>query len=267
MIPALAAAFALFQTPVCAAPPDAALLWANPATRFVFVGETHGTTETPAAFAELVCEASATRPVVIAVEIPETLQAELDAWMASDGGASARDRLLGQAWWAVERADGRSSAAMLAMLERVRLLKAEGRDLTLRGYQPARQRPPGFDQSYYENNMAGLLIEAAYARPDALVLALGGSLHARKTFSERHGFFFAAGHLGVRNIRSVRTAYQGGRTWACFGESACGDSDMGRGDTDAALRGVVLGPVDDGAYDGLLAVGPTTASGPARSAP
>lgn len=187
--------------------------------------------------------------------------------MASDGGPAARDRLLSLPWWEVRRADGRSSRAMLAMMERIRTLKAEGRDLIIRAYQPARERPAGFGQSYSENHMAALLIEAAYARPDALVLALGGSLHARKTLSERHGFLFAAGHLGAGNIRSVRTAYQGGRTWACFGETPCGDSDLGGGDTDPALRGVLLSPIDGGAYDGLLAVGPTTASPPARAEP
>lgn len=267
MFPALAAALALYQAPVCAPLPDAALLWAEPETRFVFVGETHGTAETPAAFAELVCEASATRPVVVALELPEQLQPALDAWLVSDGSESARNRLIAPGWWDASRADGRSSRAMLDMLDRLRRLKAQGRDLTLRAYQPDQQRPDGFDQSYYEHEMAGLLIQAAYARPEALVLALGGSLHARKSFSERHGFVFAAGHIGAKHIRSVRVGYQGGRTWACFGEAPCGDSNLGPGSTDPALRGVKLEPTDGGAYDGVLLVGPTTASPPARPTP
>jgi hypothetical protein len=258
MIPALLAALALVQAPVlattCAPPPDAALLWANPATRFGFIGETHGTAETPAAFAEMVCEASAGRPVVVALEMPDAMQADLDLWMASDGGEAARARFLAHDYWGVSHADGRSSQAMFAMLERVRALKAAGRDLILRAYQPSSRRPDGFDQSYYEIQMAGLLLQAAYVRPDALVLALGGSLHARKTLSERHGFRFAAGHLKAADIVSLRTASQGGRTWACFGEAPCGDSDLGQG---------VFEPQEDGAYDGLLALGPTTASPPA----
>ena len=266
MISALAAALAILQAPACAPPTDASQLWADPQTRFVVVGETHGTTETPAAFAELVCEASQTRPVMVALEIPQTMQPDLDAWMASDGATEARGRLLTLPWWGPERADGRSSQAMLALLERIRSLKSEGRDISLQAYQPAIQRPEGFDQSYYENNMAGLLIEAAYARPDALVVVLGGSLHARKTVSELHGFLFAVGHLNPKAVRSVRGAHQGGRTWACFGDNACGDSPIG-GDADSALRGVLLAPVDNGAYDGLLALGPTTASPPARSEP
>jgi hypothetical protein len=265
MIPALMAALALMQQPVCAAPPGAALLWADPATRFGFIGETHGTTETPAAFAEIVCEAGATRPVVVALEMPEGMQPDLDAWMTSDGGEAARATFLAHDYWDPAHADGRSSAAMFAMLERVRALKASGRDLTLRAYQPSTPRPDGFDQSYYENEMAVLLIHAAYTRPDALVLALGGSLHARKTVSPRHGFLFAAGHLKSTDIVSLRTADQGGRTWACFGEAACGDSDLGTGDFDRERRGVILGSQDGDAWDGLLALGPATASPPART--
>lgn len=271
MIPALMAALALAQTSTsapaitCAPPLDAALLWASPETRFGFVGEMHGTSETPAAFAELVCEASTARPVVAALELPETMQPELDVWMASDGGAEARTRLLALPWWDPARADGRSSAAMFAMLERVRALKAAGRDLTVRAYQPAMQRPDGFDQSFYEIEMAGLLAEAAYARPDALVLALGGSYHARKTAPARYGFLFAAGHLNPKVVVSLKTASQGGRTWACFSPT-CGDTDMGQGEFDPERRGVIPGSQEDGAYDGLLALGPTTASPPARTA-
>lgn len=264
MIPALIAALALAQQPVCSPPPLAELLWAKPETRFGFVGETHGTNETPAAFAEIVCKASETRPIVVAVEMPAVIQPELDVWMASDGGEVAKANLLALPYWDPARADGRSSAAMFAMLERLRDLKAEGRDLTLRAYQPSTARPREFDQSYREIEMAGLLMDAAYSRPDALVLALGGSLHARKTLSPQHGFLFATGHLKASNVVSLRTASQGGHTWACFSPT-CGDTNLGQGDFDHDRRGVILEPQQDGAYDGLLALGPSTASGPARA--
>ena len=266
MIPALMAALALMQQPVCLPPPHAELLWANPETRFGFVGETHGTNETPAAFAEMVCEASATRPVVVALELPEAMQPDLDIWMASDGGDAAQTTLLDHDYWSVDHADGRSSHAMFAMLERLRALKSAGRDLTLRAWQPNSARPRGFDQSYWEIGMAERLVQAAYSRPDAYVLVLGGSNHARKTIPERYGFRFAAGHLKAATIVSLRVALQGGRTWACFGEAPCGDADLGQGNFDRERRGVILEPQEDGAYDGLLALGPTTASPPARAA-
>lgn len=264
MIVEFLAAFALSQAPACAPPDGADLLWDAAATRFMFLGETHGTAEAPAAFAELVCARSASGPVVVALEFPAAMQPDLDRWFASDGGSGARDALLTHDYWNVDRADGRSSAAILAMLVRLRDLKASGRDLTIRAYQPSDRRPVGFDQSYYELDMARLLIDAAALRPDAIVIALGGSLHAMKTPSDRHGFMFAAGHLNPGHIRSLIVANQGGSVWACFGPNRadCGERQMGVG-FDPIRRGVILEAQDQGAWDGLLALGPSTASPPA----
>ena len=112
MIAELLAALALGQTPACAPPDGAGRLWENPATRFVFVGETHGTAEAPAAFAELVCARSTAGPVVVALEMPAVMQQDLDQWFASDGGSEARDILLAHDYWGLDHADGRSSAAI-----------------------------------------------------------------------------------------------------------------------------------------------------------
>ncbi len=264
MIASLLAAVALAQTPACAPIADADLLWEDPEVRFVFVGETHGAAEPPVAFAEMVCARSAAGPVVVALEMPAAMQADLDRWFASDGGPEAREILLAHDYWDLSHADGRSSAAMMGMLERLHALRAAGRDLTIRAYQPSDRRPADFDQSYYEVDMARLLIDAAAARPEASVLALGGSLHAMKTFSPRHGFLFAAGHLNPAHVRSLVVAHQGGSVWACFGPTRadCGVRELSVG-FDPARRGVILEIQQDGAWDGLLALGPTTASPPA----
>lgn len=261
IIEMLAAAWV--QATACAPPPNADQLWADEAIRFVFVGEIHGTAEAPAAFAELVCSRSAVKPVVVALEMPDAMQPDLDAWFASDGGRKARATLLAHDYWGVGHADGRSSAAFLGLLERLHALKAAGRDITVRGYQPSERRPGGFDQSYYEIDMARLLVDAAASRPDASVLVLGGRAHAAKTPSPRHGFLFAAGHLNPRHVRSVRVAQQGGSAWGCFGETR---ADCGAGEFEAAetsAPGVVLERVGDGAFDGLIALGPWTPSPPA----
>jgi hypothetical protein len=264
MIAELLAAVVLGQASACAPPEGVDLLWQDAATRFVFVGETHGTSEAPAAFAELVCARSAVGPVIVALEMPAGMQPDLDIWFASDGGAEARDILLAHDYWNLNHADGRSSLAMLALLQRLHDLRTSGRDLTVRAYQPGDRRPPGFDQSYYELDMARLLIDAAALRPEATVLALGGSLHAMKTPSPRHGFLFAAGHINPAHVRSLIVAAQGGSTWACFGPTRadCGVRETGAA-FDPALRGVILESQQDGAWDGLLALGPVTASPPA----
>lgn len=269
MISAIVAALALSQTPVCAGPAGAEALWSKPETRFVFVGELHGTVEAPAAFAELVCAASADRPVVVALEITETMQPDLDAWLASDGQQAARETLLAHDYWTLANADGRSSEAMRDMLFRLQTLKASGRDLSIRAFMPSERRPAGFDQSYYEIDMARLLVDAAASRPEALVLALGGNLHNRKTLlDEDDAYLFAAGHLKPSVVVSLNFAQQGGQSWSCMGgidnETVCGPSDS-RAVMDPGIRGVILEPQDDGAWDGLLALGPLTASPPARA--
>lgn len=268
MISAIVAALALSQTPFCAAPAGAEQLWARPETRFVFVGELHGTVEAPAAFAELVCAASADRPVVVALEITETMQPDLDAWLGSDGGEAARQTLLAHDYWIRANADGRSSEAMRDMLFRLQALKTAGRDLSIRAFMPSERRPADFDQSYYEIDMARLLVDAAASRPEALVLALGGNLHNRKTmFDDVDAYLFAAGHLKPSVVVSLNVAQQGGQSWSCMGspsgETICDASDS-RAVMDPEIRGVILEPQDDGAWDGLLALGPWTASPPAR---
>jgi len=264
MIAELLAALVLVQSPACAPPDGADSLWEDAATRFVFVGETHGTSEAPAAFAELVCARSAIGPVVVALEMPADMQPDLDRWFASEGGPEARDVLLTHDYWGLDHADGRSSTAMLAMLQRLHGLQAAGRDLTVRAFQPSDGRTDGFDQSYYELKMARLLIDAAMVRPEAKVLVLSGSLHAMKRPSPRHGFLFAAGHLNPSHVRSLITADQGGSVWACFGPTRadCGAREIGAA-FDPALRGVILEPQQEGLWDGLLALGPTTAAPPA----
>lgn len=84
----------------CAPVEGAASLWAKRETRWVIVGEMHGTNETPDAFTNLVCLAARSRgPVTVVIEYPADMQPVLDSWLASDGGArrAARRAVLAQA--------------------------------------------------------------------------------------------------------------------------------------------------------------------------
>src|SRR2546421_11866261 len=100
-------------------------LWSRPSLRWIVVGEQHGTAEMPAAFRDIVCNAAAAkRPIVVAVERSETEQADVDAFMRSDGGARARTVLLkGEVWQTKTFQDGRSSRAYLQLLESLRVMR------------------------------------------------------------------------------------------------------------------------------------------------
>ena len=73
----------------CRPMPGAEVLWRDD-VRYVFVGETHGTTEAPAAFADLVCAALEQGPVTVSVEYPVQMQPTLDAFMAADSAVPSR---------------------------------------------------------------------------------------------------------------------------------------------------------------------------------
>ena len=276
MLTALLLSLVLAGGPAAAPPCDpikgAEQLWAKPETRFVFIGETHGTREAPAAFADLVCLASRDRRVLAAIELPSLMQADLEAFVSANAGSDAEAALFRHPLWKLPFGDGRTSQAMVEMLLELRRLKSSGRDITVTAFQPSgTRRPEGFDQSYYELEMAHLLSQAAQAQPDALVLVLAGNLHSRKsTNALSKGALAAAGHLNSRYTVSVNMAAQGGDAWACMGDGppqqSC-RSHPSRPVHDPSLRGVILQPDADGHHDGLISLGPTRASPPYRHAP
>lgn len=252
-------ALALAQS-ACAAPPGVAALLDGD-QRIIVLGEMHGTAETPAAFASIVCEAAARGPVTVALELPQPMQAQLDAFLAADSDAAAIAALEGT-WFLNPRIDdGRTSRAMLEMMHALRRLRIEGRDIAIVAFQPGSSRPREFPQSYYELEMGYLLSRVAIDRPQSKVFVLVGNVHAGK--KENANFpslgLPAAAHLPADETVTLYVAHQGGEAWNCTSE--CGVHPMAAR-YDADTRGVVLGAYGDGAYDGVLALGPMTASRP-----
>lgn len=116
-----------------------------------------------------------------------------------------------------------------------------------------------FGQAWYELEMAHALARAIHALPDAKVLVLVGNLHTiKRRLDNRPGISLpAAGHLPTTETLSLRIADHGGTPWNCLPE--CGVHRMfSAGDTEP--RGVILEPQGAREYDGLLVLGPATAS-------
>src|SRR5205823_84666 len=128
-------------------------LWSRPSLRWIVVGEVHGTAEMPAAFRDIVCNsAAARRPIVVAVERSETEQADIDAFMRSDGQAKARTALLKSYMWQNKTMqDGRSSRAYLQLLESLRVMRRNGVIRRVVAFQPAIRT---YDPASYEAEMA-----------------------------------------------------------------------------------------------------------------
>ena len=89
--------------------------------RVMLVGELHGTWEVPGIVAGLATNLSADeRPLIVGLEIWRSEQAALDRYLASAGTAEDREALLAGPFWATR--DGRSSEAMVDLIERLRVL-------------------------------------------------------------------------------------------------------------------------------------------------
>jgi len=232
----------------------------------VIVGELHGTTEAPAAFSGLVCDAARLGPVTVALEFPETGGPAMHAFPPAPVEASPSATLLETPFWtrSLDRQDGRTSLAVLRMLQSVRLLKADGRDVTIRAFAPDHPPTPGFDQNYGELDMAAGLARAARDRPDARLLTLVGSFHAGKTRVPGRSLLPAAAHLPPGEVVSIYLSRQGGQSWSCTDE--CRAMDIPAREDDVSERGIIMRSVDGGLFDGVLALGPMTASPPASTA-
>jgi len=258
----LLAAGLLAAQPACEPPAGTDALLSMP-QRYIVIGESHGTTETPNAFAQMVCAAAERGPVTVALELPTAMQSRLDAFLAAPDEAAALAALEGAHFMNPRMNDGRSSRAMLDMLLSVRQLRIQGRDVAFHAFQPSNSRPRELSQAWYELDMGHALAGAVYARPQSKILVLVGNLHARKTGFERFPDVGlpAIGHLPAAEVLTLNVAQQGGEAWNC--QPDCGVNPS-RAVYDAEARGVILEASDDGAYDGVLALGPSTASPPVR---
>ena len=263
MIEMLAVAALLSVQAECAAPAGTDALLERP-ERVLVVGDWHGTVEIPAAFLGIVCEAANQGPVTVALEMPETERTLFRNALAAPTEEAARETFLYGDFGNPRSTDGRNSVAMLDMMVGFWRLKAAGRDIAIHPFMSVDSVIRGRDQAWWELEMAYGMSRALADRPDARVVVFVGDLHARKKGYERFPDVGlpAAGHLHASDTFTLHTAVQGGESWSC--EATCGRRvNRGRHDAAPEVRGIILGPVQDGAYDGLLAVGPTTASPPA----
>jgi hypothetical protein len=256
---ALAAASAASCQPVA----GAERLWANHETRWVMVGEMHGTAEMPAFFADLVCQAAASdRPVTVALEQDTEMQPAIDAFLASDGGASAGAAFLAAPMWTGKMQDGRASQAMLALYDRLRLMKQAGQIRAVVAFIPSLHGWNG--DGPYNAEMANML-KAIPAAPDGLILAYMGSVHAAKSgFGQgANSFLPAAADLPPDRTVSVYIQDNGGEAWNCMQDGCAPHPIQAR----AATRGFASAEALPWRYDWVFETGAkSTASPPAAQA-
>ncbi len=260
---------AVYASASCHSIPGAARLWSDLKTRWVWVGETHGTSETPVAFGDLVCDALAHgRVVTVALERPATEQAAIDELISSSNSSESTITLLHQPDWR-KVYDGRTSEAMLKLLLRLRELKKEYsamRVSAVANFASLATAANEIKNDDADKAIGHSVLALERTDPRSIVLVLTGNAHAMK--SPTLGYKTAAMYLPPEGLISLEVTGPGGEAWTMH-NSACGPAGAGVIDKDINRPlGVYLrsdlAPV--GKVDGILALGePTSASSPANS--
>jgi hypothetical protein len=138
-------------------------------------GELHGTNETPAFVANVLCHATARRlRVTLGVELPKESTAALQRYVTSAGSAGDRARLLADTAWHMTPPDGRTSEAMLRLIETTRQFVAEGGDVDVLAFSDT--APAG---QIRDRLMADILAARIAADPRRVTLVLTGNIHSR----------------------------------------------------------------------------------------
>lgn len=251
----------------------------------LLLGEMHGVAESPALAGDAVCLGlAAGRPVTLALELPveeSALVTGLVAATSDSAHAAARSALLGGAFWSKSYQDGRSSAARLALIERVAGWRAAGWPVRVVSFDsgvPAGKATPAAGVAR-EQGMADALARSIAEAAQDLVVVLVGNIHSRVTVGTPWDASYEPMGLRLgrllpdRKTIALDLAYVAGSAWMCTtGEAAsCGVRTLG-GPTPAgsaaagAARGfaVRLHETLREGHHGVYDVGRITPSLPAR---
>lgn len=232
----------------------------------VFFGEIHGTRETPEVFLAAVCQylERQDREVRVALEFPTEIQASLDRFLESDGDSEAVQQFRSHPFWqrAHTSQDGRSSVAMLTLVEALRKIRASTRSLVSvtaivgkRVDQPLLYSGIGFASDAV---MAANITQLSQESKDDVILVLVGNIHARRTPPAYMSFLAPAASLVEGEVFSVLVVPESGEHWSCPGH--CQSRPFPEV-TDLSAYENRMGT--EGAYDYVLPIGRVSSSPPA----
>lgn len=233
----------------------------------LILGELHGTQEFPRLVVDIVAAAAAKGSVVVALELSADAQPSVDRYMESTGTAEDRLALLDSPAWNTN--DGRTSAAVVDLIEACRASRHQDRSLTValvdvRGDERARA------QESFAVRRDELMAERLLAvSANGSVVALLGNVHARLdddfVAAMPNGYQPAAALIKrCRTVVSLLGAHSGGTAWCVMDRGGAPVADVHRvwGPDRGPGRFLAIGEHCDG-YSGVAYVGPVTASPPA----
>jgi len=237
----------------------------------VLLGERHGTAEIPALFADLVCDAASRhqgQTVLVGLELPVSTQPAIDLLLDGPEKDAGTRALLAHSFWQQDTQDGRTSQAMLALLERLRTYRAQGMRLAVR----AIDSNTGQDRDAF---MAGTLSEAIATVRPAQTMVLVGDLHSRiiKGYPWKPDDEYRP--LGTRlrdkdpHVLGLNTIWRhAGSAWTCNTSMECGPGPLRAREFDGPVPRLALDldAADKVGWSGTLFVDAVNASPPAIGA-
>lgn len=236
----------------------------------VFIGDLHGTEESPAFLRDLSCHVMKSgRPLVVAMEYDARDQPVLDRFLQEADDETAGQLLTSTEYWQKNR-DGRASTAMRDALLAIRqYARVGGGSVELLAYDL------GVD-TWQERDPASARYISGKRMKDgtnAYWIVFGGNAHARKVRGMQAPGYEDHEPLGylIRdwNLLHLDAEYRGGNTWGCVGgpdNGTCSVIQLGEPCATDCPKQVVIRLGSrmwrGDAYDGTYDVGKLTASPP-----
>lgn len=209
--------------------------------RLVMIGEMHGTREVPAYFSELVCAVlESESSVAVGLELPVTMASSLDQYLNSSE-KNAQALLLDDPTWSPAVQDGRTSAAMLALIQDLAELKHQ-HDKRISVHlidNPSDYLDGGMSkgQSLADN------IQQMEDQTDAdYLLTLTGNYHNRIGVPAEQS---AAMNLPDLNPYTVSVNWKSGEMWACTDQTPDGCGETKLPERDVTITTTEIVPVDN----------------------
>lgn len=188
------------------------------AHRLILLGEMHGTREAPALVGRLVAAYAADEPVLLALEIHQTERDRVRHYLDSPGSAADMSTLSASAYWRIPRTrnDGRRTRHVLELVEGVRTLRAQGRNVDIVLYDPGAGTSGNSEAR--DLAMANGLRAALTDMPRGRLLIHTGNVHSmleRPSFAPPEMQTPMGSRLRDLDPYSVNITANSGQYWAC----------------------------------------------------
>lgn len=193
------------------APPRCAPDDMLPNAKLILFGELHGSKEAPDLIGQLACAIARKQAVAVGLEIPATDQALIDAFLASAGTPADRRRPTRSEFWKSSR-DGRSSAAMLSLIDQVRKISKQSGNIDLFAFD---RRSGHLTDGSAE--LANGIRQYQRRYPDRRVIALMGKAHASQSSRQVNGKTEPSAASLLQDPLTILLIHPAGSAWNCIG--------------------------------------------------